>query len=154
MPGREGCGPASSRDVEVPAVFKTVTRSVVDTPASIREVDVPAEYRTVKVAKVVEEAKESFTEVPAQYTSITKTVKVADARTEWRSILCETNATPNRIMDIQRALKDAGHDPGPIDGRIKAKTMSAVNSFQAAKNLPVDPYLNIETVKALGVKPN
>ena len=57
-------------------------------------------------------------------------------------------------MDIQRALKDAGHDPGPIDGRIKAKTMSAVNSFQTAKSLPVDNYLNIETVKALGVKTN
>jgi hypothetical protein len=32
--------------------------------------------------------------------------------------------------------------------------MSAVNSFQTTKNLPVDNYLNIETVKALGVKTN
>jgi hypothetical protein len=34
--------------------------------------------------------------------------------------------------------------------------MGAVNRYQQAKNLPVDGlgYLNIETVKALGVSPN
>jgi peptidoglycan hydrolase-like protein with peptidoglycan-binding domain len=84
---------------------------------------------------------------------VTKTVKVADARTEWRSILCETNATPGKIMDIQRGLKSAGFDPGPIDGVIRKKTMQAVNRYQEARGLPVDPYLNIETVKALGVNP-
>ena len=31
--------------------------------------------------------------------------------------------------------------------------MRAVNEYQAAKGLPVDPYLNIATVKALGVEP-
>jgi peptidoglycan hydrolase-like protein with peptidoglycan-binding domain len=56
-------------------------------------------------------------------------------------------------MDIQRALKAAGFDPGPIDGKIKKKTMQAVNQYQESKGLPVDPYLNIETVKALGVSP-
>jgi peptidoglycan hydrolase-like protein with peptidoglycan-binding domain len=127
---------------------------VVDTPASTREVDVPAEYRTVKVAKLVEDAKESSVEVPAQYTTLRKTVKVADATSEWRSILCETNATPDRIKNIQLALKEEGFDPGPIDGKIKRKTMNAVNAFQAAQKLPVDQYLNIDTVKALGVKPS
>lgn len=146
--------PATSRDVDVPAVYKIVTRQVIDTPASTREVDVPAEFRTVKVAKLTEDAKETSVDVPAQYSTLSKTVKVAEARTEWRSILCETNATPARIKSIQIALKEKGFDPGPIDGKIKRKTMSAVNAFQDANKLPVDQYLNIDTVKALGVKPS
>lgn len=131
-----------------------MTRQVVDTPASTREINVPAEYRTVKVAKVIEDAKEMTSDVPAQYTTLNKTVKVSEARVEWRSILCETNATPDRIKSIQVAPKEGGFDPGPVDGRIKAKTMNAVNAFQRSKNLPIDQYLNIETVKALGVKPS
>jgi len=145
--------PATVREVDVPAVYKTVTRQVVDTPATVREVEVPAVYSTVKVSKLVEAAKEREVEVPAQYETITKSVKVADGRTEWRSILCETNATSAKIRDIQRGLKAAGFDPGPIDGVIKKKTMEAVNQYQASKGLPVDPYLNIETVKSLGVNP-
>jgi len=108
-----------------------VTRQVVDQPATTREVDVPAQYQT-----------------------LTHTVKVSDARSEWRSILCETNATPEKLRDIQRALLAAGYNPGPVDGVIRAQTMRAVNDFQSAKGLPVDAYLNLETVKALGVTPN
>lgn len=67
------------------------------------------------------------------------------------SILCETNATPSKLKEIQQALATAGHDPGPNDGVIRAQTMSAVNSYRRAKGLPVDVYLNLATVKALGV---
>jgi len=37
---------------------------------------------------------------------------------------------------------------------VRAQTMKAVNDYQAAKGLPVDAYLNLETVKSLGVSPN
>ena len=114
----------------VPAVYKTVTRQVVDQPASTREADLPAQYDT-----------------------LTSTMKVAEAREEWRSILCETNATPGKIKEIQQSLATAGYNPGPVDGVIRAQTMRAVNSYQVAKGLPVDAYLNIPTVKSLGVSP-
>jgi murein L,D-transpeptidase YcbB/YkuD len=32
--------------------------------------------------------------------------------------------------------------------------MGAVNLYQQAKGLPVDGFLNLETVKSLGVSPN
>ena len=102
--------PASAREIEVPAVTRTVARKVIDTPATVREVDVPAVYRTASVSKVIEEAKANVSEVPAQYATTYKTVKVADARFETRSILCETNATPSRIKEIQVALKGLGFD--------------------------------------------
>ena len=72
---------------------------------------------------------------------------------EWRSILCETNMTASRIEDIQTALKDKGFDPGNIDGVIGYDTMTAVNAFQRNNELPIDKYLNIQTIEALGVSP-
>jgi hypothetical protein len=145
--------PATTREVEVPAVTRTVTRRVVDQPASTREVDVPEVTQTVKVTKMVEAPKEVMVDVPAQYGTVTRTKLVSEAKVEWRSILCDTNATPAKIMEIQRALQSAGFNPGRIDGVIRQDTMAAVNAFQRARNLPVDPYLNVETVQALGVSP-
>jgi hypothetical protein len=123
--------PAGTRDELVPAVYMTVRRQVVEQPASTREIGVPAQHQT-----------------------LTHTVKVAEAKTEWRSILCETNATPEKLREIQCALLTAGYNPGPIDGVIRAQTMHAVNEFQVAKGLPVDACLNPETMKGLGVSLN
>jgi peptidoglycan hydrolase-like protein with peptidoglycan-binding domain len=103
---------------------------------------------------VLEPARTEDVDTPAQFTTTTRQVKVADGRTEYRSILCETNATPSRIRELQAALKREGFDPGRQDGVINAKMMSAINAYQEAKKLPVDPYINLETVKALGVSPN
>jgi peptidoglycan hydrolase-like protein with peptidoglycan-binding domain len=82
------------------------------------------------------------------------TRQTSPGRYEWRGILCETNTTVDRVKQIQTALKSAGFDRGPIDGIVKSETMRAVNAFQQNRNLPVDQYLNIETVRALGVSPN
>lgn len=41
-------------------------------------------------------------------------------------------------LDIQRQLAAAGFDPGPIDGRIGARTIRAIKAFQVANGLAVD----------------
>lgn len=143
--------PATTREVTIPAVTKVVTKRVVDTPASTYEVEVPAVYKTVSVTTVVKPAEEKVTEIPAAYGKVAKTRQVTEGSHEWRSILCETNATPVTIRALQSALKSKGYHPGPIDGIIKTQTMSAVNAYQRANSLPVDPYINMETVKSLGV---
>jgi len=169
--------PASSREVKLPAQYRTVTRQVVDTapssreipvpattqmlsrrvvdqPANTRDETVPAVYKTVSRQVVDQPASTREVDVPAQYETLTQQVKLSDASTEWRSILCETNATAAKLKDIQRALAAAGFDPGPIDGVIRAQTMQAVNAYQVSKGLPVDAYLNVATVKSLGVSPD
>jgi hypothetical protein len=110
---------------------QVVSHQVIDRPASAHEIVVPAQYET-----------------------LSHQVKVAEGKTELRAILCETNATPVKIAEIQRALKKAGFEPGPVDGHMRAQTMNAVNHYQQANQLPVDGFLNLETVKALGVSPN
>ena len=145
---------ATTRKVPVPAVYETVTRQVVDVPASFREVVTPAVYKTVAHQVVDVPASVREMEVPAQYENISYQVKVAEGKTEQRAVLCETNATPTKIAEIQRALKAAGFNPGPLNGILRAQTMKAVNEYQQVNKLPADGFLNLDTVKALGVSPN
>lgn len=136
---------------KTPATFKTVTRKVVKIPATTREVAIPAQFKTVKVRKLASAAAEKRIAIPATYKTVTHQELVSDGFMQWRSILCETNMTQGRISQIQSALKAKGFNPGSIDGVIGASTISAINAFQSANKLPVDKYLNVETVKALGV---
>jgi hypothetical protein len=136
---------------ETPAKYKTVTRRVVTTPASTRTIEIPAVYKTIKVKKMASPAVENRIAIPAEYKTVSLKELTKEGFMDWRSILCETNMTAGRIGDIQRALQEAGYNPGAIDGIIGADTMRAVNAFQKDKNLPVDQYLNIATVEALGV---
>jgi hypothetical protein len=144
----------TSREIPVAAVMKTLSRRVIDVPATTRAETVQAVYKTVSRQVVDVAASTREVDVPAQYETLSQQVKVGEATTEWRSILCETNATEAKIKEIQRALAVAGFDPGPVDGVIREKTMRAVNSYQQSKNLPVDSYLNLPTVKSLGVSAN
>ena len=146
--------PASTRKVPVPAVYETVKRRVIDTPASFREEVIPAVSKTITRQVVDQAASVREVAVPAQYETLSYQVKVAEGKTEQRAVLCETNATPTKIMEIQRALSAAGYNPGPLNGVLRAETMKAVNQYQQSKGLPVDGFLNLDTVKSLGVSPN
>jgi peptidoglycan hydrolase-like protein with peptidoglycan-binding domain len=146
--------PAATKQIAIPAVTEMVKRRVIDVPASVREEVVPAVYKTVTRQVVDTPATTRLIDVPAQYETLSQQVKVADASTQRRAILCETNATPAKIMEIQAALKAAGFNPGPVNGQLRAATMTAVNQYQKANKLPVDGFLNLETVKALGVSAN
>ncbi|THB70466.1 MAG: TIGR02594 family protein [Gammaproteobacteria bacterium] len=50
---------------------------------------------------------------------------------------------------IQQALKDAGFDPGPIDGVRGRRTIKAIKDFQAANGLAVDGLVGPITQAAL-----
>ncbi len=138
---------------ETPARYKTVSRKVVKTPAASRKVEIPAAYKTIKVRKLVAGPSEKVTEIPAEYKTVSYKELEKEGFMEWRSILCKTNMTGTRISQVQQALKTAGYNPGPIDGSIGGQTMAAVNAFQRDKGLPVDRYLNVKTLQALGVSP-
>jgi hypothetical protein len=146
--------PATTREFTIPAVTETVKRRVIDVPATVREEVTPAVYKTISKQMVDKEATVREIEVPAKYETLSYQVKVSDSVTVRRAILCETNATNKKIREIQLALKKAGYNPGEINGLLKAQTMSAVNKYQKAQNLPIDGFLNMETVKSLGVSAN
>lgn len=55
----------------------------------------------------------------------------------------------NYIKKMQTVLKKKGYDPGPVDGKMGSKTLSAVMSFQKAHGLKPDGIVGQLTQKEL-----
>ncbi|MGB5260198.1 MAG: peptidoglycan-binding domain-containing protein [Gammaproteobacteria bacterium] len=135
----------------VPAEYKTITKQVIETPATIKKVTVPATFQNVRMHKLVSKATETRIPVPAKYKIVPKHTKVSAARQDWRPVLCETNTTRDLVLQIQRGLKQAGFDPGTIDGVLGRDTINAADDFQRKNNLPTGG-LTIQTLEKLGIK--
>jgi formylglycine-generating enzyme required for sulfatase activity len=67
--------------------------------------------------------------------------------------LQEAPATPSfpasQVRQVQRRLKLAGLDPGPVDGMFGRKTQEALHQYQASRNLPVTGLPDEATAQAL-----
>ena len=142
---------ASVEAVEIPAVYETVTKKVVSVAPSVEEIPIEAVYDTVTVRKMVTPKTEETITIPATYKTIEKRVVSDGGGLEWREVLCDTNTTPAKIAEVQRALTAAGY-AAPADGTFGPQTLRAMESFQRDKGLPVG-YLTVSTVTALGVTP-
>ena len=57
-----------------------------------------------------------------------------------------------KVKAAQQALKDKGHDPGMVDGRMGPKTQAALRDFQKAQGLEASGRLDTKTVQALGME--
>jgi uncharacterized protein (TIGR02594 family) len=57
------------------------------------------------------------------------------------------------IVDLQKALRAAGFDPGPLDGISGPKTRAAIRSFQARMGLVVDGIAGPKTQSRLFASP-
>ena len=64
--------------------------------------------------------------------------------------LLKRGSSGTAVRQLQEALKEAGHDPGPIDGGFGPATEAAVRAFQQDKGIAVDgivgdiTWLNID----------
>lgn len=63
---------------------------------------------------------------------------------EKKKPVAEVKSRP-KVKDIQIALRNAGYDPGAIDGRMGKKTRDAIRSFQRANGLAVDGKVGKQT---------
>jgi len=52
---------------------------------------------------------------------------------------------PMSIIGVQKALKNAGFNPGPIDGKMGARTKAAIIEFQKANGLEPDGKVGPKT---------
>jgi peptidoglycan hydrolase-like protein with peptidoglycan-binding domain len=60
-------------------------------------------------------------------------------------------AASEEVKQAQQALKDKGHDPGPIDGVLGPKTQAALKAFQEANKTKATGRLDAETKSKLGL---
>ena len=142
--------PACTVTKTMPPKYKIITKKVLVKPATTITKTIPAVYKKVAVKELVSPETTKTVIIPAEYKYINKKVKVKDSELKWLPVLCETNFTRPRVMMVQRALKEKGFNPGPIDGIFGSKTKDAVRRFQIANNLATGA-LTINTLRALGV---
>jgi hypothetical protein len=62
-----------------------------------------------------------------------------------------TTMTTSDVMAMQQALKDKGHDPGAIDGKMGPHTRAALKDYQQSEGLKVTGRLDSETRTRLGM---
>ena len=56
------------------------------------------------------------------------------------------------IVKVQQALKEKGHDPGPVDGIPGPSTRAALQAFQKSEGLDPSGRLDRGTLEKLGVQ--
>ena len=89
--------------------------------------------------------------IAASFATVERQVIKSAGGLSWAEVLCETNAGPAKIADVQRALTAAGYNAA-ADGIFGPQTLRAMTGFQQANDLATG-YLTIETVRALGLDP-
>ena len=142
--------PEETRRVEIPAVTRDVERVVVDVPARVETREIPATYRLQKVQVTVAPERVETVEIPAVYKDVVRQRVVQDPQPVWAEILCERNATPAKIREIQEALTRKGYYHGRLTGRIDQGTVAAMQRFEADRGLP-QGQISVDAVRALGV---
>jgi hypothetical protein len=140
----------TTKELAVPGEYKTIKKRVMVKPPSERKIQIPAEYTTVKVRKIVTPVQEKRIVIPAEYQTVTRTEMATEGHMDWRSILCETNVSPEIISQVQHHLSRNGFNPGNNDGVYGPRTDSAIKSYQRKNNLAVGG-LTHETLERMGI---
>lgn len=58
---------------------------------------------------------------------------------------------PRFIREAQRALRELGYRPGPVDGVIGRRTHGALVKYQRSERIPMTGYLDAETMVRLDI---
>ena len=143
--------PEQRRQIRVPAVIKQVEREVVDVPEHQQAYEVEAVYAMKKVMVEVEPARSETITHPAIYKDVTRQNIKRGAEPVWLEVLCERNANPALVRDVQKALKARGYFQGPVTGTLGQQTIQAMQKFQADQGL-AQGQVSMESVRALGIK--
>jgi len=113
-----------------PAEYVSVASEVISKAASVQSSPISARYQTVQVERLVSPASERRITIPARTKTVSTQVVTSPAKIEWRQVICQADMTKELVTSLQRALKNKGFDPGPIDGFIGQGTMRAVERYQ------------------------
>jgi peptidoglycan hydrolase-like protein with peptidoglycan-binding domain len=74
---------------------------------------------------------------------------VEPERYGWIRVLCDRDATPDRIRGVQKRLYDDGYYQGPVSGAYDAATAAAVGRFQVERHISHGGYLSLQTLDAI-----
>lgn len=166
---------ASFCAVKIPAVYKSVTKRVLTQEETVVEKTTPAVYKNIvktvlvdnghadpvqvapltaniPVTVVAREAEAIMVRVDPKVIPVPLTTYTTAPQLTWRRVVCEKEASPSLIRNLQAALLKEGFDAGPTDAKLGKKTMAAVESYQAQMGV-ASGILTYETLKLLGLEP-
>jgi peptidoglycan hydrolase-like protein with peptidoglycan-binding domain len=144
--------PEQVQRVTVPAEIKTYTRQVMSDRGGVREIETPAQYKTMTVLELTRPAETSTRSIAPETRTIERLDLRKPERQDWVQVLCETNATVDRVVKLQTALMARGYYRGPIDGISGPATQKAVDAFEKANGIPHTGNVSMETLQRLGIE--
>jgi peptidoglycan hydrolase-like protein with peptidoglycan-binding domain len=59
---------------------------------------------------------------------------------------------PRYVREAQRALRDLGYEPGPVDGIVGPRTRDALARYQRSERIAVTGRLDAETMVRLDIR--
>ncbi|VAV95218.1 hypothetical protein MNBD_ALPHA06-1983 [hydrothermal vent metagenome] len=137
------------RAVMVPPVYQNITREVMVDPGGVREIPIPAKYANLTIQQLVQPAGQVSTAIAPRMGSVTRRVQTSGESFRWVKVLCETNATPSAISEVQTLLHDQGYYQGPISGQVSGGTETAIARYQQRMNIPHGGFLSLQTIDSL-----
>jgi len=145
----------SVREVAVPPVYKTVTREVMIDPGGVRKVSVAGRYGSISMQQLVQPARQMNNHIAPQRRAVTRKRQISGESFAWIKVLCETNATPAAISEVQTMLHKQGYYQGSITGSTDATTEAAIASYQQQMNINHGGFLSLQTIESLrtGARP-
>jgi hypothetical protein len=139
--------------VKTPAVYEDKVTKKLRVKATTVKRKIPAVYAYYDRIAVIKPVSVKINrKIPATMANVKGCTEKA-GHYEWRSVLCSENATLERLKAVESALSKANYlDSKYVDGVIDKITENAIRKYQRSKGMTVDGLVNIQTVKALGVK--
>lgn len=137
--------------VKTPAKMAEYEREVVKTAGRFEIEKVPAKTETFKVKQLVSKALSKQVMEKPEIETVQRKILVEDAKIEWQPVLCQIAFSDDIIVQLQKALKREGFEPGPIDGVMGRGTSRALQEYQKANKL-ADGGVTIEAMKKLGIE--
>jgi murein L,D-transpeptidase YcbB/YkuD len=109
-----------------------------------------AEIQTLKdqVVTLETQLQQKDAEIDSLRKALSQTTEKKYAVMKGTRLKAEVTTKPT-TKQIQTALKNAGYDPGPIDGRIGKSTQAAIKDFQKANSLIADGKVGKQTWSVL-----
>lgn len=142
--------PETTREEVTPAVYSTITKWVLEAPARAVPETLPASTRPLPLTEVARPASVQEREVEATTAALRVTQHEGMPQLVWRRALCESDAMPDVVSTIQRALRAQGMDVGQADGKLGRRTMAALMDYQRQQGLAIG-LVTFETLDKLGL---
>lgn len=144
--------PETTREVVEPAVYKDVTRWVIETPARAVPVDIPPRTARLKVREIARPEQVEEQQIPAEVKRLLTTAYEGEPSVVFRRAVCDQELSPTLVRNLQHALKQAGFDPGATDGKFGQQTFRALLNYQRQHGL-AQGALTYESLERLGIHP-